>query len=73
LCKGILPRITRIEYYSCPNCYLPGLAVTDNLWVTCGKNRCGRAFRLIDHRITKEEYEEVWGSSIVLETTKDQE
>ena len=61
--KGILPKNRKIEYYRCPNCGLPGCIVTDNLFVVCGISRCGKSFRLIDHRVSEEDYEKIWGLS----------
>ena len=71
LFKNTLPN-QKIEYYQCPQCNLYGAIVTDNLWVVCGFKWCKKSFRLIDHKVSKEEHDRIWELNTALRMTKSQ-
>jgi len=59
-----ISRIATIDYYRCPNCKLTGIIVLSGYRFNCGAKHCRAWLHIAEARITKKEYELVWGLSI---------
>ena len=60
----------KVKYYRCNFCFGVGLVVTDKRYAACGFKRCEKIMYLPKVKITKQEYERVWGLSIVLKRSQ---
>ena len=63
LSKGTLPKTRnwRIEYFRCPRCGLIGVGSTYTNWLRCGIRYCDLSVDLRRFRVSKEDYDKLWG------------
>ena len=55
------PRLEVTYYYRCPKCTHVSVYVSYTPWIVCGGRWCGKRFHWAHGRISRAEYDRVWG------------